>query len=83
MITIDFFTRKACPLCDDAEAVLDLLKNDFPFHVRKIDIENDDVLHEMMMLRVPVVVYQGETLAEGAVSSVNLYEKIREIVAKK
>jgi glutaredoxin len=48
---VQFYTKAGCPLCEDAEELLDALDADY----EKIDIYRDDVLFERYRYRVPVI----------------------------
>jgi uncharacterized membrane protein len=54
MIRVTLYIRKNCPLCDQARSDLESLQIDFPHELVEIDIENDPILHEQYMERVPV-----------------------------
>lgn len=54
------YKKENCPLCDDAEALLDLLKHDYSFEVEERDIHSNDDWLEAYQLSIPVV-HIGET----------------------
>ena len=56
MVTIDFYTRRGCHLCETAEAVLRAEQRRTPFTLAVFDIDADPELRELYNLLVPVTV---------------------------
>jgi thiol-disulfide isomerase/thioredoxin len=56
MVTIDFYTRKGCHLCESAEAQLIQLQREKPFTLQIHDIDEDEDLRGLYNLLVPVTV---------------------------
>jgi glutaredoxin len=50
-----FYTKAGCPLCEEAEELLDEAKTRVDFEVEKIDIYRDDALFARYRYRVPVI----------------------------
>ena len=59
-MTIDFYTRAGCHLCDDAKALLDRLAQRRAFQVRTHDVDSDPALAERHGNEVPVLVVAGQ-----------------------
>lgn len=71
------YSRTVCPLCDIVKDYLEILKADIPkLSWKEIDIYKDDALLEEYQIRIPVVVYQDQVLAEGNVDFEVLKKKI-------
>ena len=56
------YTKKDCPLCDEAEALLARLQGEYQFTVDTVDIASDDDLFQRYRYAVPVVAV-GDGLA--------------------
>lgn len=50
-----FYTKAGCPLCEEAEELLDEARERVSFEVEKIDIYRDDALFQRYRYRVPVI----------------------------
>lgn len=77
---IMFYTRKSCPLCDEAKRMLGLLQEDFSLSITEVDIESDVEIHEKYMLMIPVITYKNKILQYGNVDYATLYEALDENV---
>ncbi|MCE4955827.1 glutaredoxin family protein [Macrococcoides caseolyticum] len=49
------YTQQNCGLCEEAKIQIKLAQDDVHFDIEEINIQNDDALHEMYCLRVPVL----------------------------
>lgn len=64
MYRVVFYTKEDCPLCDEAEALLQRLQGEYPFAVEAVDIASDGDLFQRYQYTVPVVVVgNGLTVA--------------------
>ncbi|MEQ6390524.1 glutaredoxin family protein [Bacillaceae bacterium S4-13-58] len=73
------YTRSVCPLCEIVKDYLEILKLEVPsLEWKEVDIYQDDELLEEYQIRIPVVVYQDQVLAEGNVEYDFLKKKIFE-----
>ena len=63
-MTVTIYGRPGCHLCDDALAVLERVRADVPFDLRRVNIEDDDALLRAYLERIPVVALDGEELFE-------------------
>ena len=69
---VTFYTKKGCALCDEAELMMKLAQEDYPFSWTEIDIEADDDIHEKYMLMVPVIEKDGDVLLYGNIGYVDV-----------
>ncbi|WP_347862427.1 glutaredoxin family protein [Salimicrobium sp. PL1-032A] len=76
MNEIILYKRAACPLCDEVEIWIELLKEDYILEYREQDIESDDRLHEKYALEIPVVFVNGEKLVFPQLSEVEIRERL-------
>jgi glutaredoxin len=60
---IVFVTRVGCHLCDDALRLL----QELGVGPELADVDGDDELHRLYDFRVPVVLVDGEVVAEGRI----------------
>ena len=59
MVTIRFYTRRGCHLCEIAEAALREEQTRTPFLLTVHDIDSDPELRDLYTLLVPVTVLPG------------------------
>lgn len=59
-----FVTKQSCTLCDEAQALLPQITDGTPFHVREVDLASDRRLQKLFWDRVPVLLWQGEVVAD-------------------
>ena len=71
---VQFYTKKGCHLCDEAESMMKLVQEDFPLTWSTVDIETDDESHEKYMLMIPVVEKDGEVLLYGSIGYIDLID---------
>lgn len=79
MINVTLYTKQNCPLCDEAEAALQALKQKWQLTIEKVDIYEDDSLLELYQLRIPVVKVDDKVLVEGIVTIDNLNEAFEQL----
>ena len=70
---VKFYTRIACPLCEEAEA--ELLRTGVPFE--RYDVDADPDLQGRFGERVPVIEVDGRVVAEGNLEGVLLEPLLR------
>lgn len=61
-IPVTFYTRPGCHLCEDVEAELEALAEQWPLQINPIDITSDLEIHQRYWDKIPVVTIGGETL---------------------
>lgn len=66
-LTIHFYTKTKCPLCDKAKQSLAELKEELSFQVKEHDIYQDDQLLEKYQLMIPVIEINEEIVAYGQI----------------
>ncbi len=62
------YTRKRCPLCDDAKKILLELREERGFSLEEVDIEESDALTELYGLMIPVVEINGVEVQYGKIN---------------
>jgi len=56
--------------------MLELVREDFPFEYKEVDIESDDAIHEKYMLMIPVVEKDGQVVIYGNIGYIELLEAL-------
>lgn len=74
---IIYYGRPNCELCEEGIRTLNLVREDIPFEMKEVNIEEDDAIHEKYMLMIPVVEKDGQIIQYGALDYVTLLEGIR------
>lgn len=64
---VQLYTRPQCSLCVDAKVILEIVQSDVAFEIEEINIEDDETLLEQYMLRIPVIVFEGQIVQEGII----------------
>ena len=59
MTTVTVYSRQGCHLCDDAENVLESLREELNFEIEVIDIDDDAELVKLYSDQVPVIHIDG------------------------
>ena len=60
MARVTLYTRKNCPLCNEAAHLLRRLAPEFGLEVEEVDIEGDPALLERYGDSIPVIALHGE-----------------------
>lgn len=55
MRTVRLYSKKDCHLCDEAEAILEMVAAQVPLKVQVVDIEENPVWHHLFAEHIPVV----------------------------
>ena len=66
------YSRPGCHLCEEAMATLTPLCAELRLRLREVDIEGDDALHQRYLERIPVLVLDGEEIADFFVDEADL-----------
>lgn len=72
------YTRKKCPLCDKAKAILVDLQSNYDFSLEDVDIEKEDFLTEQYGLMIPVVELNGEEIQYGQIDKSFISKRLQE-----
>jgi len=70
------YSRPRCGLCDEARGTILAVRDRVPFTFREIDITGDDALELEYGIRIPVVLVDGDELAEIRVGELELEEAV-------
>jgi glutaredoxin len=64
---VTFYTKAGCHLCDMAREILDEVAAHVAYELTEIDIRSDSALFEEYRYRIPVILVNGQGVAEGRV----------------
>jgi glutaredoxin len=82
-IRITFYTKPNCPLCEDAEELLEEMRGHFDFSVFKIDITKEMETYEIFKHRIPVLRLGDLWELSGRISEKELKQKIEAFLKKR
>lgn len=77
MVLIELYSKDDCCLCDEAKAVLLKVKEEIPFELREIKIQEDEHLLKEYGTKIPVVFINGRMAFKYHVYELELKEKLR------
>ena len=72
MARVTLYTRRSCPLCDEAARLLLRLAPEFGLEVEEVDIEGDPVLLERYRDCIPVIALDGEPLLSAPLAETDV-----------
>ncbi|GER65935.1 thioredoxin family protein [Weizmannia acidilactici] len=75
---LTLYTRKHCPLCEEAKELLHLLQKEIPFRLVERDIEKNDGWMERYGLMIPVVEFEGEVIQYGRIHEFAIRQRLHE-----
>lgn len=64
---IHFYTKKNCPLCEEAKDLLKILQREVTFTLLEVDIYSNDKLLEQYGLMIPVVEINNQVIQYGRI----------------
>jgi len=64
---IHFYTKKNCPLCEEAKDLLKILQREMTFTLLEVDIYSNDKLLEQYGLMIPVVEINDQVIQYGRI----------------
>ena len=77
-LRVRLYGRPGCHLCDDARAVLQKLRAEFPLTLEEVDITTDPALEAQYCYEIPVVVIDDRVSA-NRLSEPKLRRLLREV----
>lgn len=76
MKKINFYYKPGCWFCDQAEEMLNGLKDKYSLEINKIDITEDEGLYELYRFDIPVIEFEDGTTLHGRIRKKDLIEKL-------
>lgn len=81
--SVAFYTKKGCPLCDEARELLHRVQRETPFTMREVDIMTDPALYERYRTIIPVVVIDGKVTLGAWIEEDELQSCLKEASASR
>ena len=78
-IHVEIFTRPDCHLCDDAKAVIERVKQRFPFDLKITNIEEDSALEAAYGSEIPVITINGNKAFKYRVDETEFARKVKRL----
>jgi len=78
-IHVEIFTRPGCHLCDDAKAVIERVKQRYPFVVKITNIEEDSALEATYGSEIPVITINGNKAFKYRVDETEFARKVKRL----
>lgn len=72
MKKINFYTRKACLLCEEALTIVRVFESLYDLHVEVRDIETNETWLEQFHFEIPVIEAKGEFLRGNEMTYENI-----------
>ena len=82
MVTLEFYTKHNCSLCEDAYALIMMLKNYYSFELEERDIYTNDEWLEEYQLLIPAVRIKDTFLTYAEMSLEHLEKVLQENLGK-
>ena len=78
MVRITFYYKEGCWLCDQAEEMLNGLREKYEIILNKVAIDSDDDLYELYRFDIPVLDFTDGSSLYGRIKKKDLLKKINE-----
>ena len=78
MTQITLYSKRYCPLCAKAERVILVLRKEFSFEFRKLDITEDSALFEKYQYDIPVIELDGVEFCRHGVEEEALRKALKQ-----
>jgi thiol-disulfide isomerase/thioredoxin len=75
-LSIKFYTKPKCSLCDDVRILLSQLRKEYPLDVEEINILDDPNLYEKYKYEIPVLLFPDGFELKGRIEDKELKEMI-------
>lgn len=82
-IRATLYTKRDCPLCDKAKAVLAEFKKAYPLRIEEVDIERDAALFREYGEQIPVVFLENRKAFKFRIEPEKLREKLERLLRRK
>jgi thiol-disulfide isomerase/thioredoxin len=78
ILSIKFYTKPKCSLCDEVRVFLTQLKKTYPLSVEEINILDDPDLYERYKYEIPVLLFPDQSQLQGRIDGKKLKAKLEE-----
>lgn len=77
ILTVRFYTKPGCHLCEQAEELLEALAAECPMDLEVVDITADIDIFDRYRYDIPVVAVEGGGIASGRITEADLRRVLR------
>jgi glutaredoxin len=77
MILVELYSKDDCCLCDEAKAILLKVREEIPFELREVKLNDDENLINEYGTKIPVVFINGRLAFKYHVYELELKDKLR------
>ena len=77
MLNVTVYSKKECHLCEIAKEELEVIRREFDFTLKEIDIEKDALAYEKYKHLIPVVEVDGKIISSGRVNRKKLIDLLK------
>ncbi len=82
-LSIKFYTKPKCSLCDEVRIHLNQLKKDFPLEIEEVNILDDPALYERYKYEIPVLSFPDKFQVSGKINQGTLKAKLDQIFGRR
>jgi thiol-disulfide isomerase/thioredoxin len=79
-LSITFYTKPKCSLCDEVRISLNRLKKEFPLEIEEVNILDDPDLNERYKYEIPVLLSSDLLHFQGRIDEKKVREKLLQIL---
>jgi len=77
-LSIKFYTKPKCSLCDEVRILLSRLGKETPLDIEEVNILDDPNLYEKYKYEIPVLLFPDGSELKGRIENRELKKKIKE-----
>jgi hypothetical protein len=78
MVTLTFYFKDGCWLCDHAEEMINGIKTKYSINIKKVAIDSDDELYELYRFDIPVFEFRDGSTLNGRIRKKDVLRKLEE-----
>ena len=78
MLNVTVYSKKECHLCEIAKEELEVIRREFDFTIKEVDIEKDTLSYEKFKHQIPVVEVDGEIISSGRLNGKKLIALLKQ-----
>ncbi len=76
MVSVTFYAKEGCWLCDMAEEMLNGYQEKYGLAVSRVDITSDEELYRLYRFDIPVFEFEDGTMLNGRIKKQELLDAI-------
>jgi thiol-disulfide isomerase/thioredoxin len=78
-LSIKFYTKPKCSLCDEVRILLNRLRKEYPLEVEELNILDDPDLYQRYKYEIPVLSFPDLSQLQGKIDRKQLKEKLDQV----